>query len=78
ARLDAEHRERLLTEYFPHVSHQVVVLSTDTEVDVEASKLLMPHVTRQLLLTHDVGTATTRVEDGYFEASVEKVGSIGA
>jgi DNA sulfur modification protein DndD len=77
-RLDAEHRERLLTEYFPHVSHQVIVLSTDTEVDVEAAKLLEPHLTRQLLLAHDAATATTRVEQGYFDPASKEVRSIGA
>jgi DNA sulfur modification protein DndD len=77
-RLDAEHRERLLTEYFPHVSHQVVVLSTDTEVDVEAANLLEPHLARQLLLAHDAATATTRVEQGYFDPASKELRSIGA
>ena len=30
ARLDAQHRNQLVERYFPHASHQVVVLSTDT------------------------------------------------
>lgn len=66
ARLDHEHRRRLLTEYMPHVSHQVVVLSTDTEVDVAAAHELEPVTARRIFLAHDVATASTRVEAGYF------------
>jgi DNA sulfur modification protein DndD len=70
ARLDKEHRRRLLTEYLPHVSHQVVVLSTDTEVDLAAAAELEPVTARQLFLAHDTATASTRVEVGYFEREV--------
>ena len=35
-RLDGSHREHLLDRYFPYASHQVVLLSTDTEIDDEA------------------------------------------
>lgn len=66
ARLDREHRRRLLTEYLPHVSHQVVVLSTDTEVDVQAARDLESATARTIYLAHDVETASTRVEEGYF------------
>src|SRR5690606_36738785 len=32
-RLDSRHRENLVKNYFPTASHQVLILSTDTEVD---------------------------------------------
>ncbi|MER2474938.1 DNA sulfur modification protein DndD [Photorhabdus laumondii] len=32
-RLDSKHRDKLINYYFPYASHQVVLLSTDTEVD---------------------------------------------
>ena len=35
-RLDSSHRHHLLDRYFPHASHQVVLLSTDTEIDADA------------------------------------------
>src|SRR5262249_25470414 len=32
-RLDSVHRERLVERYVPHAGHQVIVLSTDEEID---------------------------------------------
>jgi DNA sulfur modification protein DndD len=74
ARLDLEHRRRLLTEYLPNVSHQVVVLSTDTEVDVAAAADLEAVTARRIFLAHDLGSAATAVEEGYF-SSTEEVSS---
>lgn len=34
-RLDSDHRKNLINNYFPHASHQVILLSTDTEVDLD-------------------------------------------
>lgn len=73
ARLDKEHRRRLLTEYLPNVSHQVVVLSTDTEVDVEAATELEPVTSRRIFLAHDVKSAATVVEEGYFSPAEEAI-----
>ena len=37
-RLDSDHRHRLIESYFPYASHQIVVLSTDTELDQQNFK----------------------------------------
>lgn len=71
ARLDREHRHRLLREYLPHVSHQVVVLSTDTEVDVAAATALESVTARRIFLRHDLTSASTIVEEGYFTDTEE-------
>ena len=42
ARLDSDHRRLLVENYFPQASHQVILLSTDTEVDQLYFDLLNP------------------------------------
>lgn len=65
-RLDGSHREHLLERYFPQASHQVILLSTDTEIDEDALELLRPHVGRSYRLEFDPSTNATSVEPGYF------------
>ncbi|TWU02719.1 DNA sulfur modification protein DndD [Stieleria varia] len=66
ARLDAMHRENLLTRYFPAASHQTIILSTDTEVDETFYEALEPNVARAYHLNYDEKTKQTIVEQGYF------------
>ena len=49
-RLDSEHRRRLVDRYFPYASQQVILLSTDEELDEELLERLAPHVGRTYLL----------------------------
>ncbi len=65
-RLDSKHRELLADRYFPNASHQVVLLSTDEEIDAALMKRLSPHVGRTYRLVHDDASGTSRVEQGYF------------
>ena len=67
ARLDAEHRSRLVTHYFPNASHQVVLLSTDTEIDQQSKIALEPRLARTYHLQFDGDTNSTSVESGYFK-----------
>jgi DNA sulfur modification protein DndD len=66
ARLDSTHRDALLTRYFPTASHQVILLSTDTEIDADAALLLAPSVSHALRLEYDATAGATHVERGYF------------
>ena len=66
ARLDAVHRRHLVERYFPHASHQVVIFSTDTEVDREYYRLLEGHVARAYHLRYDEEERFTVGESGYF------------
>jgi DNA sulfur modification protein DndD len=65
-RLDGSHREHLLDRYFPAASHQVILLSTDTEIDDAAYDRLARHVGRAYRLEFDPRTNATVVEPGYF------------
>jgi DNA sulfur modification protein DndD len=66
ARLDAAHRRHLVERYFPHASHQVIILSTDTEVDRHYYNALQPHIARAYHLCYEEETRATRAEEGYF------------
>jgi DNA sulfur modification protein DndD len=65
-RLDSDHRTRLIEEYFPAASHQVIVLSTDTEVDESFYSALKPSLSHAYHLNFDVAEERTVVEEGYF------------
>ncbi|EFG78016.1 DNA sulfur modification protein DndD [Mycobacterium parascrofulaceum ATCC BAA-614] len=65
-RLDGSHREHLLERYFPHASHQVLLLSTDTEIDAEAYTRVAKYVGREYRLVFDQTTNATSVMSGYF------------
>lgn len=66
ARLDAKHRDQLVERYFPHASHQVIVLSTDTEVERRYFQALQPHIARAYHLNYDEMQKITVAERGYF------------
>jgi DNA sulfur modification protein DndD len=73
-RLDSEHRNQLVERYFPHASHQVIILSTDTEIEVKYFKKLQPSVARAYHLNYDESGRMTNVEEGYFwKSEAEKV-----
>lgn len=67
-RLDSSHRHNLLERYFPTASHQVVLLSTDTEIGEQELKQLHQQnvIARKYLLDYDSEKNQTTVKSGYF------------
>ena len=65
-RLDTEHRLRMVTEYFPNASHQVVLLATDAEMDETMVAELTPYISHKYDLQHDGASRTTAVEQWHF------------
>lgn len=65
-RLDSKHRSKLVQAYFPFASHQVLVLSTDTEVDYPFYQGLQKYISHAFHLSFDPEEGATRVEEGYF------------
>jgi DNA sulfur modification protein DndD len=65
-RLDSSHRRHLLDRYFPVASHQVILLSTDEEVDETSLARLKSHIGRSYTLTFDEQEHSTIVKPGYF------------
>lgn len=66
ARLDSDHRRLLVENYFPLASHQVIILSTDTEIDQSYFEELRPGVARAYHLDYDQTESSTVVKQGYF------------
>ena len=65
-RLDSKHRLHLVERYFPLASHQVILLSTDEEIDEHLFESLQPSVGHIYHLTHDDTDGASTVESGYF------------
>lgn len=66
ARLDSIHRTKLIQNYFPYASHQVIILSTDTEVDEEFYEELSSSISHAYKLEFDSKTKSTSATEGYF------------
>ncbi|WP_180052913.1 MULTISPECIES: DNA sulfur modification protein DndD [unclassified Acinetobacter] len=65
-RLDREHRDNLMKFYFPHVSHQVIILSTDTEIDDLYVNQLDEFISESYLLEYNHELSSTQALHGYF------------
>ena len=65
-RLDTIHRQLLVEHYFPYVSHQVVLLSTDTEIVGHLLSLLKPYISHTFHLAYRQTEEHTTIEEGYF------------
>ncbi len=65
-RLDGVHRSKLVESYFPEASHQVILLSTDEEINGRYYQQLKPKISREYLISFDLKTRSSRIEHGYF------------
>ncbi|MDD5703536.1 MAG: DNA sulfur modification protein DndD, partial [Dehalococcoidales bacterium] len=65
-RLDSRHREKLINSYFPQASHQVIILSTDTEVDKGFYSDLNKHVSHCYHISYDEAEGASEIREGYF------------
>ncbi len=66
ARLDSKHRDNLVELFFPHASHQMMIFSTNTEVDQQYFNRLRPHVAHAYNLEYCEESKSTVVKEGYF------------
>lgn len=64
-RLDSVHREHIAKLYLPEANRQVVLLSTDTEIDQALYEAIRPFVAKTQTLLFDQETGRTYVRDGY-------------
>ena len=65
-RLDSKHRNKLINHYFPEASEQVIILSTDTEVDAGFFDALEDSIHQSYQITFNAETQSSFIEKGYF------------
>ncbi len=73
-RLDSVHRKTIVEQYFPAASHQVIVLSTDTEIDEKHYASIEKNVARAFHLEYQGDDEGTHVEQDYFWQSTQEAG----
>jgi DNA sulfur modification protein DndD len=66
SRLDSTHRSHIVHDYFPNAGEQVVILSTDTEVDAAYYAQLKPYLAGAGMLIFDQHRELTTFQPGYF------------
>lgn len=65
-RLDTSHRKNLVERYFPYAGHQVLLLSTDEEINDGYRKRLRPWTGHTYFLDYDDDQSKSTVRTGYF------------
>lgn len=65
-RLDSVHRQHLVERYFPHASDQVLLLSTDEEIDAGLLPQLAGSISAAYLLEHYAENDRTAIRSGYW------------
>lgn len=66
ARIDANHRKEISEKFFPNISKQVIILSTDEEINEEYYKIIKPYIAKEYLLVNEENQNRTSVENRYF------------
>ena len=66
ARLDSAHRYNFINRYLPNASSQVIVLSTDEEVNGQYLDQLREHIGTYYTLKYDEVAKSTSILSGYF------------
>lgn len=65
-RLDSKHRSKLVSNFFPLIGDQVIILSTDTEVDEKFYNELEPYVETSYEISYKDGDDSSTISEGYF------------
>lgn len=65
-RLDSKHRKHLIDNYFPKASHQVILLSTDQEIDRAYRDDLQKYIGREYHIQYEKDLQSSIISEGYF------------
>lgn len=70
ARLDSAHRSNFINKYLPNASSQVVVLSTDEEINGKYLDDIREYVSTSYTLIYDENEKCSTIKEGYFGGEV--------
>jgi DNA sulfur modification protein DndD len=65
-RLDGQHRNKLVKNYFPNASHQVILLSTDQEIDEDLYGKIKKVTSQEYLIEYSLEQQSSEIHAGYF------------
>ncbi|MCY7949691.1 DNA sulfur modification protein DndD [Bacillus inaquosorum] len=71
-RLDKTHKRNVLVDFIPSCGEQVLILSTNSEVDEDHYKLLENHVSHRYLLEFNTEKRKTEISHQYFKFQGEE------
>ena len=66
ARLDTDHRTNIVKKFLPLASHQVLIFSTDTEIEYDYYSMLKPYVSRSYVMDFMPKVGATAIRENYF------------
>lgn len=66
-RLDSYHRNQLINQYYTQLSHQVIILSTDTEITKDYIDIMKKYSYNQYMLDYKEDKKYTVISKGYFD-----------
>ncbi|MBV5276310.1 hypothetical protein JZU56_00225, partial [bacterium] len=66
---DRQNQENLLINFYPKAGEQVIVLPTDSELDQEKYRLLLPHIGAEFQLANATGECTEILQASMYPAA---------
>ena len=70
ARIDSEHRRNILVNFFSRLPGQVIILSTDEEINNEGLSVLSPKISDVYLIEHQENSTTSVHKGSYFKGVI--------
>jgi DNA sulfur modification protein DndD len=69
-RLDGPHREKVVNNYFPKASDQVLIFSTDSEITNDYYHNLKKYISSEYSINYDEDSESSLITKGYFKHMV--------
>ena len=72
ARFDEDHKEAMVMRYFPATGQQIILLTTDVEMDSAHFQMVEQYVSHTILLDYRDDIRSTVIKEGFFKGRVEE------